>query len=350
MANVTHRFERSTQLPAGKLPPEFLDELLQKLPERGKRLLTGPGVGEDAAVISFGATSLVAKADPVTFATDMIGWYAVHVNANDIAATGATPKWFMPTVLLPEGTTAETVEHIFTQIREAADSIGVELIGGHTEVTVGMPRPLISGAMLGEAAASGTISTSGAKPGDHILLTKGIAVEGGSLLAREFGDRTQSADITQRQLETASNYLFDPGISVLKDAQIALANGTVTAMHDPTEGGLASALAELRAASDNGLVVEAANVTVLEECRELCDALNVDPWGLIASGALLITCTPGTSQQIVDALETNGISASKIGHMTGPGEAAFLEKPSGKSEPLPVFARDEIARLFSASG
>lgn len=343
------RFDRSTHLPAGKLPPQFLAELLSELPEPGKRLITGPGVGEDAAVISFGATSLVAKADPVTFATDLIGWYAVHVNANDIAATGAIPKWFMPTVLLPEGTAANTVESIFTQLREAADSIGVELIGGHTEVTVGMPRPLISGAMLGEAPASGTISTSGARPGDHIILTKGIAVEGGSLLAREFGERASSAGVTRADIELASNYLFKPGISVLKDAQIAMANGTVTAMHDPTEGGLASALAELKVASGNGLVVESERVTILAECKQLCDALGVDPWGLIASGSLLITCTPESTWQIIDALVSEGIPASQIGEVTGPGEEAFVQHEPGQRVPLPVFDRDEIARLFSTS-
>ncbi len=343
-------FDRSTALPAGKLPPQLLDELLSSLPEPGRRLLTGPGVGEDAAVISFGATSLIAKADPVTFATDLIGWYAVHVNANDIAATGATPKWFMPTVLLPENTTVSTVESIFTQLREAAGSIGVELIGGHTEVSVDLPRPIITGAMLGEAPASGTVSTSGARPGDHIILTKGIAVEGGSLLAREFGDRALSAGVAQSEIDAASDYLFSPGISVLRDAQVAMASGLVTAMHDPTEGGLATALAELNTASGNGLVVESDAVTVLEECRSLCDALEADIWGLIASGALLIACSPETSNTVVSALEADGISAAHIGEITGAGEPALLKAPDGRLEPLPVFARDEIAWLFSPSG
>ncbi len=344
-----HHFDRSALLPAGKLPPQLLAELLSELPEPGKRILTGPGVGEDAAVISFGATSLIAKADPVTFATDLIGWYAVHVNANDIASTGAVPKWFMPTVLLPEDTDVATVESIFTQLREAADSIGVELIGGHTEITVDMPRPLISGAMLGEAPASGTISTAGARPGDHIILTKGIAVEGGSLLAREFREQALAEGVAEGLIEKAANYLHEPGISVLEDAQTALANGTVTAMHDPTEGGLASALSELSTASGNGLTVDRDAVSVLPECEKLCTALEVDPWGLISSGALLITCTPDTSPSILAALTSNGISASKIGEMTGPGEETLHRNSNGQTEPMPVFARDEIARLFGTS-
>ncbi|MDA0676630.1 MAG: AIR synthase family protein [Chloroflexi bacterium] len=339
----------STRLPAGKLPPDLLASLLGRLPKASKRLLTGPGVGEDAAVLSFGATSLVAKADPVTFATDLIGWYAVNVNANDIAATGATPKWFMPTVLLPENVSTETVEEIFTQLQEATQAIGVELIGGHTEITVGLPRPIISGAMLGEAAASRTISTGGARTGDEIILTKGIAIEGTSLLAREFGNLAVERGVPATQIEIAAEFLFNPGISVLKDARVAMAAGTVTAMHDPTEGGLASALAELSAASGNGMTVDYDAVTVLPECIALCDALGVDPLGLIASGALLITCAPGTSAAIIDALDAEGISANVIGKMTSRGDPAVMTRSGQPAKPLPVFARDEIARLFETT-
>ncbi len=339
----------STRLPAGKLPPELLAKLLGRLPKHGKRLLTGPGIGEDAAVLSFGATSLVAKADPVTFATDLIGWYAVNVNANDIASTGATPKWFMPTVLLPEGVSTETVEAIFTQLQEATTAIGVELIGGHTEITVGLPRPIISGAMLGEAPASGTISTGGARPGDDIILTKGIAVEGASLLAREFGQRAIERGVAATDIKAAAGFLFNPGISVLKDARLAVSAGIVTAMHDPTEGGLASALAEVTAASGNGMTVDYDAVPILPECKTLCNALGVDPWGLIASGALLITCAPGSSAAILAELNANEISANIIGRMTAPGEPAVIIRNGHTTEPLPVFARDEIARIFETT-
>ena len=201
--------------------------------------------------------------------------------------------------------------------------------------------------MLGEAPASGTLATSGARPGDQIILTKGIAVEGASLLAREFRKVALETGVSEQTLETASNFLFNPGISVLKDAQIAMAAGTVTAMHDPTEGGLASALAELGQASGNGLVVAQRSVTVLPECAVLCDALGVDPWGLIASGALLITCGPDSSGDIVRALESNDIAARIIGRGTSRGEPALIERASGETAPLPAFARDEIARLFS---
>jgi hydrogenase maturation factor len=335
------------RLKAGKLPHALLAELLAGLPARERRLLIGPGIGEDAAVLSFGATSLIAKSDPVTFATDLIGWYAVHVNANDIAATGGTPKWFLPTVLLPEGEPESTARRIFSQLAEAAASIGVRLIGGHTEITVGLPRPIISGTMLGEAPPSEIVSTSGACPGDSLILTKGIAIEGLSLFARELGDRLVTAGVSKDTVATAANYLLSPGISVLKDARTAMAAGKVTSMHDPTEGGLATALAEVAEASGTGLEVDEDAVTLLPGCEEICGALGADPWGLISSGALLITCGAEDSGPIVNALQNAGIAASVIGRITGPERGLRIRKrgESGMS-PLPSFARDEIARIF----
>ncbi len=137
------------RLKAGKLPPDLLASFLGDLDPAEKRLLLGPGIGEDAAFISFGSSTLIAKSDPITFATDRIGWYAIQVNANDIAASGGTPKWFLGTLLLPENEPASTARDIFAQIHDAARELGITLIGGHTEITVGLPRPIIAGTMLG---------------------------------------------------------------------------------------------------------------------------------------------------------------------------------------------------------
>ena len=172
------------RLRPGKLPNNLLKQMLEGLRVDDPRVLVGPGVGEDAAHISFGGVTLIAKADPVTFATDLIGWYAVNVNANDVAASGGTPRWFLATVLLPEGIDSGGAAAIFDQVKEAADELGVEVIGGHTEVTIGLPRPIVCGAMLGEAPASKAVSTSGARVGDSVVLTRGIAIEGTSILAR----------------------------------------------------------------------------------------------------------------------------------------------------------------------
>jgi len=331
----------------GKLPLEMLERLLAKLTVTDPRVLLGAGIGEDAALIDFGPTTLIAKTDPVTFATDLIGWYAVQVNANDIAACGGEPRWFMATVLLPEGTAPDGAEAIFDQIREAADALDIALVGGHTEITIGLPRPIVCGAMLGEAPKGATLGSAGARPGDALLLTKGIAIEGTALLARERGRALASAGVSGATLEAAARLLFRPGISVVADARAARAAGGVTAMHDPTEGGLATALAELARASGVGLEVEAAAVPVLPETEEVCRALGADPWGLLASGALLVAAAPEAAAAVLAAVGKARIAAARIGRVTEPEEGLRLLTARGP-RPLPAFERDEVARILEA--
>src|SRR3990172_4015146 len=177
-------------LPVGKLPVEMLAELLEGAPLHDPRVLLGPGVGLDCAVLDLGATLLVFKSDPITFATEEIGWYAVHVNANDIATTGADPRWFMMTLLLPEGTaTMGQVEQIGQQIFQACREIGADVIGGHTEITHGLQRPIVIGTLIGEVARERLVTPQGAAPGNRLLLTKGVPVEATAILAREFPER-----------------------------------------------------------------------------------------------------------------------------------------------------------------
>ncbi|NQW20015.1 MAG: hydrogenase expression protein [Chloroflexi bacterium] len=334
------------RLKAGKLPPELLARFLGDLVSSDKRILLGPGVGEDAAFVSFGSTTLIAKSDPITFATDRIGWYAIQVNANDIAACGGTPKWFLATLLLPENEPAFTVRNIFAQLRDAANKLGITLIGGHTEITVGISRPIISGTMLGEAAPSETVKTSSANVGDDVILTSGIAIEGTAIIARESKGELLAAGLSLPVILKAADFLDSPGISIVKAAKIATSTGYVTAMHDPTEGGLAGALDELARASNTGIAINADHVRIYPETEAICRALELDPWGLIASGALLITSSPNGSQPIIDALGGFGIPATVIGKITGP-EDGLTRNINGATEQLPEFERDEIARLYS---
>ena len=334
------------RLKAGKLPPDLLAGFLDDLDRSDQRLLLGPGVGEDAAFVSFGSSTLIAKSDPITFATDRIGWYAIQVNANDIAACGGTPKWFLGTLLLPENEPASTARDIFAQLNEAASELGITLIGGHTEITVGLPRPIIAGTMLGEAAPSETVKTSTANPGDDVILTSGIAIEGTAIIARESRAELLAAGLSESEITKAANFLDSPGISVVKAARIATSTGYVTAMHDPTEGGLAGALDEMARASKTGIAINADTVNIYPETVSICSALNLDPWGLIASGALLITTEPDGSNKVVEALNNEGIPAQVIGTIT-PQEKGLTRTANGKTEPLPTFERDEIARLYS---
>ena len=332
-------------LPVGKLPVELLAGLLGQAPIQDPRVVVGPGVGLDCAVVDVGDRLLVFKSDPITFASDEIGWYLVQVNANDIATTGARPCWLLVTLLLPEGqTTAELVEEISGQIHRACGEIGVSVIGGHTEITHGLARPIIVGTMIGEVARDRLVTPRGAVPGDRLLLTKGVPIEATAILAREFPERL-AQDLSPAEVEQASNFLFDPGISVLRDAQIATQAGQVTAMHDPTEGGLAAALWELAQACDHSLVVEPAAVPVPSLSVRICKALNLDPLAAIASGALLLTAPAEQAPQIRRALEQEGIACAAIGAVEA-GPAAVWQATKTGREPLPRPARDEIARIY----
>ena len=307
-------------------------------------MLLGPRVGEDAAIIDMGDRCLVAKTDPITFATEEIGWYAVNVNANDIACCGATPRWFLATLLLPgNATTTELVERIFAQIEQACAALGVTLCGGHTEITVGLDRPIVIGQMLGEVAREDIVTTGGARPGDVLVLTKGIAVEGTAIIAAEKRAELVSAGLPI-DLDACANFIHEPGISVVRDARIAIETGAVHALHDPTEGGIATGLAELASAAGVGLSID--EIPVLPECAELCERFQLDPLGLIASGALLIAADVTRVVDLLGALETAGIVAHRIGEVTEADKGCVMRSRDGDLRPLPSFARDEIVRLF----
>lgn len=334
------------QIGIGKLPAALLDDLLARYTPTDPRVIVGPGVGVDAAVIDMGDRYLVAKTDPITFATDEIGWYAVHVNANDVACCGATPRWFLATLLLPEaGTTSELAERIFEQIADACRQLGVSLCGGHTEITHGLDRPIVVGQMLGEAAHGRCITAKGAQVGDIVLLTKGIAVEGTAIIARE--KREELLELISRDdLQRCVDFLHVPGISVVKDARLALETGGVHALHDPTEGGIATALWELAKASHVGLVVEEERLPILPECTTLCQHFGLNPLGLIGSGALLIVAARNAGEAIVERLATNGIAAQCIGEVVPFEEGCSMRSTDGALQSLPTFDQDEITRLF----
>src|SRR5579875_3605439 len=202
-------------IPAGKVPPHLLAELLAQLAPRDPRVQVGPGVGEDAAVIRWGERLLVAAADPITFTADEIGRYAVAINANDIAVRGATPRWFLATLLLPEGTTAASIRAIMDDLAAACRALEIDLVGGHSEVTGAVNRPVVAGTMLGEAAPEGLVATAGARPGDVLLLGGALAIEGTAVLAREAAGLLAARGVAADIVERARELLRDPGISVV---------------------------------------------------------------------------------------------------------------------------------------
>lgn len=336
-------------LRVGKLPMDFLHSLLERFGGQDDRLIVGPRVGEDAAVLDMGDRYLVVKSDPITFATDDIGWYVVHINANDLAMMGATPRWLLVTLLLPEGRADRSlVETIFSQTSEACRTLGITLVGGHTEITHGLDRPIAVGVLLGEVDKKDLVCSANVQSGDHLILSKGIAIEGTAVLAQEMGARL-TALVGEDLVARGLCFLKEPGISILRDVQIMSQVGTPHAMHDPTEGGLATGLWELAWASDKRLVIDPTEVLVFPETQAFCDALNLDPLGLLASGALLAAVPPELSAPMIRALALHGIPARVIGWAED-GPAAVVIKTATGLEPLTTFERDELAQLFERQG
>ncbi|MEE9521599.1 MAG: AIR synthase family protein [candidate division NC10 bacterium] len=335
-----------THLPVGKLPRHLLASLLDRYANPTAGVVLGPRIGEDAAVLEMSDRYLVVSTDPITFATREMGHYAVTVNANDVVTCGARPRWFLMNLLLPEGASDAEVESLFQQVHAACRGLQVGLVGGHTEVTPGLDRPLLIGTMIGEVAKDRLVVTSGAQVDDDLLLTKGIAVEGTAILARERETFLRSRGYSEESIQRAQAYLDDPGIGVAKEALVAVETARVGAMHDPTEGGLSAGLYELSEAAGVGLEVEEAQISILDDTRRLCEEFRLDPLGLIASGALLITCRPGDTSQLLRAIQAAGVPVRKIGRVVPQTRGVVLIGPQGV-KPFPAFERDEIVKIFA---
>ncbi len=332
-----------TKFPVGKLPPQVLSKLLEQHAPSDPRVLLGPGIGLDCAVIEYGDRALVLKSDPITFTAENIGWYAVHVNANDIATTGAHPKWFLATLLLPEDRFDEIqIAEILEQIEAACQSVGATLVGGHTEITTGIDRCIVVGTMVGEVDRDSLITPQGACPGDVLLLTKGIPIEATSILASDFADELGSlpADLLNR----ARKFLYYPGISVVPEALAAAGIGGVNAMHDPTEGGFSAGVWELAAAAKVGIELEKESIHIPPEALSICNEMDVNPLEAIASGALLLAVQPEATDDVLRAIETIGVAAFVIGRVVE-GEGVAM-RTGGKRTTLPWPARDALTRLF----
>jgi len=331
--------------PVGKLPPAILASILADAPLFDDRIRQGPGVGLDCAVVDGGEFYWVFKAEPITFATDQIGWYAVQVACNDIATTGAEPRFLLLTVLLPKGHTDENlVRSISAQVFTACRQYHISVLGGHTEVTHGIDRPLLAVTMIGEVAKEKMVTPRGAQVGDILLLTKGIPIEATALIAREFPDRLKHI-LTPTEIDKAASYLNDPGISILKDALVAVKAGRVTAMHDPTEGGLSAALWELAQASGRDIAFNPNSVAISTLSKRICQAFKLDPYASLASGALLLTVNPDDVDAVMSAFKKNEIAASRIGViLEGSGKVLAAAGDQVTEWPYPV--RDEIGKMY----
>lgn len=331
-------------LPSGKLPNDLLREFLGQLVFEDASIIINPGVGEDIAAVDVGPEEvLVLKSDPITFATDSIGQYAVLVNANDIATAGATPRWMLTTLLLPCGTTPSEIKQIVMELKAFCGQWGITLCGGHTEITDAVTRTVIAGTMAGTVARENLIDKRNMQPGDRVLLTKAVAVEGTAIIAREFNQRLERSGMTKSEIYRCQGFLAN--ISILKEAEIAAGYNETTAMHDVTEGGLATALAELSAAGMHKIRVEKDRIPIYPETEKICSLLGIHPLGLIGSGSLLICCSKNSSDHLMAAIKTKGIEVSCIGEVLGKGNGIEAIE-NRQAVTWPQFEVDEIATLF----
>jgi hydrogenase maturation factor len=328
----------------GKLPNDILDRFLKAFHFEDPSVLISAGVGDDTAAVRPEPDDvIVLKSDPITFATDAIGHYAVLVNANDIATAGARPRWFLTTLLLPTGTTASEIRTIMQDLYDLCRRWDITLCGGHTEITDAVNRPVVIGMMAGTVARDRLIDKRRMAPGDRIYLTKAVAVEGSALIAREFETDLLAKGVSPRAVEHCKALLDQ--ISILPEARIAANFPGVTAMHDVTEGGLATALTELATAGRQQITVQMERIAFFPETRTICAALGIDPLGLIGSGSLLICCRPEQADALVKALAAAEIQASWIASVTAEGADVRAER-DGQPTAWPHFEVDEITRLF----
>jgi hydrogenase maturation factor len=334
---VRSRDDGSRALAAGKIPLELLTRLLSELPPPPPELRLGARIGEDACGIEVDRGVIVAAADPITLTSEDAGRLAVLVNANDVAVSGARPRWFLAVVLVPPESTEELVQGLFRTIRDTLDELGAHLVGGHTEVTPAVTRPVVVGQMLGLAERD-VVATGGFQAGELVVQVKPAPIEGAAVLAREAAGLD---GLDRALLAQARSALERPGVSVVEPAILSTGLGA-TALHDPTEGGLAAGLHEMASAAGRRIVVDRESVLWFAPGVAVCTALGADPWSTLASGTLLATFPASAVEAALASLTGQGHEAAVIGRVE---DGAGVEDAQG--EPLPWADRDEVARLLS---
>ncbi len=328
---------------------DLLKRVLTKYTLLDPSVILGPKIGEDAAVIDPGKKSnhyWVFTSDPITFTTEEIGYYGVVVNINDIATRGGTPKYFLATLLFPEkGSDAKLVCKVFRQIHDTCRRFNISFIGGHTEITPGLDRIILSGHMIGEVKKEELVQTSGARAGDLLLMVKGVCIEGTSIIAREKENELLAKDFSVSLLKRAKSFIFNPGIDVLEAAQIACRHASIHSMHDPTEGGLINGIIEMAIASGKEFEVDLEKVLIYDESKILCKGYGLDPLRTIASGSLLLSLSPKDLPTLQKAFQKASIPLRVIGRVKR-GPARVLAVEGKKRKELKPVSRDEILKIF----
>lgn len=321
----------------GKLTNEELEKvILSNIRPTHPDVLLGAGVGEDCAAIRFGDEACVLSTDPITAAESRMGQLAVQVSLNDVASAGAEPVGVLMTLLAPPQASIEQIEQVIREASEEAHAHGLDIVGGHTEVTDAVTRIVVSTTVIGRTKLESMVKTRGAQCGDALVMSKFAAPEGTSILARDY-ERELRAVLSEQELCDAR--AFSQRVSVLPEGRIGAAMG-VTAMHDATEGGILGACWEIASASSLGVRVDADAIPVRSVTRKICDHFGIDPLRLISSGVMLMTHPDG--EALCGALRAHGIEATKIGVLQKEG---MEQVRGGVPAPLAPPQSDEIYRV-----
>jgi hydrogenase expression/formation protein HypE len=297
----------------GKLTNEQLKSVVFSRLHPKHDILLRSGVGEDCAAIDFGGEACVLSTDPVTGAVENLGKLAVDISCNDIASSGARPYAMLLTMLVPPDKNLEDIEKVMDQLAEESDRIGVDIIGGHTEVTDAVTRIVLSATVIGRIETGKIIKSSGAGPGDDIIMTGFAAMEGTYIIANDWQEQIEGilSDDDRKALGS-----LGASISVVEEGVLAGLNGA-TAMHDVTEGGVYGAIYELCEASGVGCEIYKEKIPILDVTIKICDKFSIDPYRLIGSGSMLITSK--NSSALIEIFNENGIKAEVIGNINGKG-------------------------------
>ncbi len=330
----------SQVLPEGKIVPEFLKECLSSLPA-GEEVVIRPGIGRDAAGIRVDSSYISVATDPITFACENIGLYSVAVNINDIVCQGCVPRWYTACLLLPPGTTRKQLKNYWRELVEALKRWNISGVGGHTEVTPAVNTPLLCGQLIGEPYRSRLLDPAGAKPGDVIYQWRPAAIEGLALLAREYTEKLEKC-ISSEDIDEFKLLMEEPGICIWPQAEFLLKFRHLKALHDPTEGGLATAAHELADAAGCGVEIQQEKIIWPAGSEKLFKKLDIDPLGLLSSGCLLAVVGGDAAGEFEDGRQDELV---RIGELTSSKNRRLVLSGS-ESKELPRFNQDQLVRAF----
>lgn len=332
-------------LKVGKLDSNLLkNAVIDKIKYKRPEVLARAGIGEDCAVIDFGEYECVLSTDPITAAVSEIGRLAIHISCNDIASNGVEPVGILLTVMLPEGSTDDDVRTIMEQAADAADACNVEIIGGHTEVTTAVNKPVIVSTAIGKGLRGGSASAENIRIGDSIIMTKTAGLEGTGIIAGDFESELKGV-LSNDEIEGAKALLDN--VSVVRDGTVAGSVGT-HGMHDVTEGGILGAIWEICQIAGVGAEIHEDAVPVNPVTRKICDHFGINYMRLISSGSMIIMARPEKKNEIIKKLEAVGVAAAEIGRITAPEDGLVLVKGSGKDEkrmPIDPPGPDELYKV-----